>query len=705
MSSLSFNPTSPSTSQRPEALSTTPKPAFQDPNNSNAAAAETTFGSNLSDDPTERSTGQCAEVMNNQWTPAPRRSVLKANLESLYPDSLNYYEGRRTGRIKARSFEDWGESVSFHEEKRLYEIEHGKIDRVFFEVDYNHGFTGRGSELAPGAYTLLSLTYELIVLPKAMERPGELGPRNEKIEEIAAPKGGLSYEQRDRHLWQANDDKSGCPSEMSKDVEEFGPLGESRDDEDVGPLGETRDEEEVGPLGETRDGDDGLRQDYDEEEEEEEEEEEVSEAEVINNIMQSAAKTLGILSGLLADTGASTSTTSSTEPGASLTSSSHTLSSTPPTTSRKRTRESEKDAKDDDSPSQQKRRRMDNALEIERTSSSQQKRRRMDDVLGIIRKDTNAASNPQSIGAAMTPDVQQSRKRARSSDADCNEKTTRRGPKCLRLYLKPRDVANVGTGASTKDEPTLVYQPTSSNEVQKAVTVDKVTGVKVHTQASVEEVSFANRETNKGEDAAADDEAAPSQKEWSTAHGINSKGANIRVRGMGVFDLTGERVHFYLPTSRTSSPCRPLTEKEKEDLRVYIQDYGVQKWNVLAKSMNRTVRELRTEYLHYIMARNIAAGRHRMAGIPSAFPNLAPPRPPRDPDKTSKLRPRAKTGKAKTGWAKKNNLGDLTYDLKAKSFPRVTKDGGMVDARGNALLGIMGSIPVRQDLSRYGIRL
>ena len=63
------------------------------------------------------------------------------------------------------------------------------------------------------------------------------------------------------------------------------------------------------------------------------------------------------------------------------------------------------------------------------------------------------------------------------------------------------------------------------------------------------------------------------------------------------------------------------------------------------------------------------------------------------------------TSFAMTGKAKNNNLGDLTYDLKAKSFPRVTKDGGMVDARGNALLRIMERIPVRQDLSRYRITL
>ena len=86
--------------------------------------------------------------MNNRWTPAPRRSVLKADLEFFYPDVLEYYEDRRTGKIQARSFEDWGERVSLEERHKLYNIEHGKIKRVFFEVDYNRGFTGRGGELA-----------------------------------------------------------------------------------------------------------------------------------------------------------------------------------------------------------------------------------------------------------------------------------------------------------------------------------------------------------------------------------------------------------------------------------------------------------------------------------------------------------------------------------------------------------------------------
>ena len=570
-----------------------------------------------------------------------------------------------------------------------------------------------------------------------MERPCLLGPRNEKVEELAPPAGGLSYEQADRPLWQAVDDKSGCPPEMSKDVENVGPFGEARDDGDVGPLGETRDDEDVGPFGETRGGDDGLCEDIDDGEQQKQEEGAVTDVEDKNNLVQLAAQTVSMLSGMLANTGTSTtsSTASSIQPSTSLTSSSRTLSSTPPTTLRKRTRDCEEDleegAKDDGSPSQQKRRRMDNALGIERTSSLQRKQRHMDGILGILRKDANAANNTQSIGAATTPDllvqqsrkrardfeedakddeslsqqkrrrmdnvlgiermssfqqkqkrmdgilgilrkdanaannaqsigtattpdllVKQSRKRERTSDDDSKESMTRPGPKRARLQLKPPkpvrlhlnppkpihldlkprgdandEEAHIADHAPEKDESTVVRQPISSIDVPKPVAVDKVTSVEVHTQASVEEVAFANEETNKRSDAAADDEVTLSQKEWNTAHGINSDGANIRVRGMGVFDLTGEWVHFCLPTSRASSPYRLLTEKEKEDLRTYIQDYGVQDWHVLAECMHSTVRGLKTEYLEYIVARNRQAGRRELAGI-HAWPQLAPPPPP-----------------------------------------------------------------------------
>ena len=149
--SPSFTPASPSTSQRLEAVSRMPNYTIQTPDNLNAAAVETPLGSDLPDDPTERSTGLWAKVTNKKWKPAPRRSVFQADLKFYFPDILEYYEARRTGKIKAKSFEDWGEPVSLEEEHKLYPMEHGKVKRVFFEVNYNRGFTGRGGESAPCA--------------------------------------------------------------------------------------------------------------------------------------------------------------------------------------------------------------------------------------------------------------------------------------------------------------------------------------------------------------------------------------------------------------------------------------------------------------------------------------------------------------------------------------------------------------------------
>ena len=79
-------------------------------------------------------------------------------------------------------------------------------------------------------------------------------------------------------------------------------------------------------------------------------------------------------------------------------------------------------------------------------------------------------------------------------------------------------------------------------------------------------------ETEESEDAFADDEASSTETEWDTAHVINSTCANIVVTENGVYDVTGVWRHLWLPTSIGSSD-RTWNEEEKEDIRVYIQDY------------------------------------------------------------------------------------------------------------------------------------
>lgn len=425
-----------------------------------------------------------------------------------------------------------------------------------------------------------------------MERPGLVGPRNEGIEEIVPPAGGLGYEQVDRPLWQAIDNKSGILSEGSKDEEEVGPFGESRDDLDVVPLGELYTE------------------------------------------------SVSMMPGVSKDSGAAfsplTVTAFPNEPQVLPTSSLPPLASNSYAPSRKRAR----DAEDDEVQSQQKRSRMDDGLGIVRRSASQQNRSRMDDILGIVRNDAIFARGPQSVGTAMTLDEQQSRKRARSPDDHSEDSTTGPRRKRVRLYSQPREIRNaeeeyVADGhidTAIRDHSTLAHQLASGGETQGPAMVDRVANTEVDTRASVVEGPFANDEANGREDAVVGNQAVPSRTDWNTAHDINSDCANIRVRGMGVYDVTGEEAHLYIPTSR-GSPDRGWTDDEKEDLRVYIQDYSIRDWTVLSQSMNRTVTELQNIYREILIGRNKLAGRPECAGIPREYPDLTPPPPPKDPAK------------------------------------------------------------------------
>lgn len=472
----------------------------------------------------------------------------------------------------------------------------------------------------------------------------------------------------DQPLWRASDAEKVNPSGESRDEEEVesGLFGEWRNDGEVGPFGEWRDEERVGPFGEWRDEDqDGRDQGH----QEEEEEEVAGPGEDMNELMQLAANSVALMLGVLTKTGDASSphiaTTLPIKPQAPLASSSLPLTSTPLTPSRKRARDSE------------------NVTDEE--SSSQQKRMRMDDILGIVRKDANSGKSRQNVGAVITSNIQQSRKRARSLDEDSEDGMTEPTRKRLRLYERIEEVHNgdeeyITADVNRNDDSTLVYQDTSCSEAREATRIEKA-----HTQPSVEEEPSTNDETEERDDASTGDEDALTDTEWDTAHGINSQCSNIYITGKGVYDVTGVWRALYLPTCNLPSD-RPWTDEEQEDLRVYIQDYGIEDWALLSQSTNRLVEELHYMYFEVITARNVQAGRLECAGIPEAYPDLAPPPAPA-PEEPRKLRPQDQKGKTK-----KNGFGDLIYDVKAISFPKVTRDGGMVDTKGNVLYGIMGDI-------------
>ena len=538
-----------------------------------------------------------------------------------------------------------------------------------------------------------------------LERPGLVGPRNETVEKIAPPAGGLRFKQADRRRWQASDNKSGVPSEESRDHDEVGPLGDSlnadpqeeQHEEEDGPLGELMDDEEVGPLGESRSGDDGHHHDH---EDGEQAEEGFNNAETVDELVQLPANTVSMMSGALEDAGTSpgdTATTLPAEPQTPLTSPSLTLEMTTLSKSRKRERDAKGDAMDDESSSRQKRSRMDNALGIVPSFPSQQNRGRMDGIFGIVRKNATEARVPQIVGAAVTSDIPQSKKRSRGPDDDSRDGKIQPTVKRQCLYLRSEETCGVEdqslagghVDAATRDDSAFVRPPTSSNEVQEPATVAGTANTESLGRPTTEREPVANGEAEEREHATVEDEALPTQTGWNTQHGINSDSADVPVPRKGVFGVTGQRSYLYLPRSG-GLLNRPWTEEEKEDLRAYIQDYRIGDWNALSQSMNRSEAELQYVYLEVAKARNILAGRPENDGIPRKYPKLTPPPRPKSPNRTEPavLRSRSRIGRAKT-----HKLGDLTYDLKATSFPKVTRDGGMVDSKGNALLGIMGDLP------------
>ena len=689
--------------------------------------------------------------MNTEWNAPQRRSNVLAYLDKHNPKLLKYHEDRRIGKSEAK-LPKQKTGMCYEEARRLYQIEHSTVQHVFYPVDYSPVRTWRGGKSSHCACDMCWLTYRLVVTHAAMEPTDQVGPRNEKVEDRVIPLGGLSYEQNDRRDWQASDKIIDSDWERPKDEESVGPLQDTRNGDDVGPMGESSDEGGAGPLEESSNGGNGLQHIHEDkggEREEgqrpsEEDEKQVASAENKSVLIQFASTALAMMSNSPADAeDVSSPFTRSVEQQPSLISS-PSLAAASSASSRKRSRDAEEDTKDEESP--------------------QQKRRRMDDVLGIVRKEVKAANVPQNIQAATrlyikhpkkranVPQVTQvatslyikhPKKQARSLNTDSpkarsSTDTAVPTPKRLRLYQRPRQISGAEkehvttdhSGTTMNGKSTLVDHDGSRTEPQQTTDSDKIPAdaqasprifmeddscVDDETESSVARESLIN-EAEDPEDVSSDDEIDTTQTGWNTAHGINSKVAFIYVDGKTVWSKTGEGQQLVLPKTE-GSPNRPWTKAEKETLRAYIQDYGIENWAALSKSTNRAESDLQQTYLNIIIKRNKRAGRPQLAGIPEEYPRyprFAPPPPPQEPGQPAspphspppssiepeesatptataelpRLRPRKRTGQIAKG-----NLGDLAYDVKVRAFPKVTRYGRLVDSKGDTLPEAMGHIP------------
>ena len=184
----------------------------------------------------------------------------------------------------------------------------------------------------------------------------------------------------------------------------------------------------------------------------------------------------------------------------------------------------------------------------------------------------------------------------------------------------------------------------------------------------------------------------------------------------------------------------PWTAEDDEKLRFWVQDYVTRNWLLIAYSLMRGDEDCRVRYREIIVALNNRAGRHQYAGLPKSLipatantpaPDAAPtessatrtppvmtqealrshapegeppappalptppgitvpsaavaaPTPPQKLDRV--LRPRTQHA------VPRFQCGDIVYDTKARSLPKVLKKGTLVDSKGKVILGTEGEI-------------
>ncbi|KAK3172995.1 hypothetical protein OEA41_006323 [Lepraria neglecta] len=187
----------------------------------------------------------------------------------------------------------------------------------------------------------------------------------------------------------------------------------------------------------------------------------------------------------------------------------------------------------------------------------------------------------------------------------------------------------------------------------------------------------------------------------------------------------------------------PWTAEDDEKLRFWVQDYVTRNWLLIAYSLMRGDEDCRVRYREIIVALNNRAGRHQYAGLPkSLIPVTAnTPAPDAAPTESSATRtPPVTTQEALTSHAPEGEppappalptpptitassvaaaaapppppksgrvlrprihhavprfqCGNIIYDTKARSLPKVSKKGTLVDSKGNVILGTEGEIRI-----------
>ena len=171
------------------------------------------------------------------------------------------------------------------------------------------------------------------------------------------------------------------------------------------------------------------------------------------------------------------------------------------------------------------------------------------------------------------------------------------------------------------------------------------------------------------------------------------------------------------------------TDEEKENLRLWVQDYGVKSWRNIAWCLKRKEAECKLMCCYIIMVQNQRAGRDIYDGmredllaalppspvsaatsasstpLPTPSASLSPSPSPASPSTvpvtsptitTKSLRPHIPRA------APKFQCGEILYDARARSLPKLAKNGNVVDSKGNVVVAWPGEGALASKVSQPG---